>query len=153
MSVESTNIFFIAELNLIGVAVIRSKNAASQPKTHFMVCSRPLAVQAYSLQSGHSLSGCRSGRPPSDGLVPWRVGCDSLNAEITELPEHFKWKITADYGRYRKVKPNGVLEVAFQFNPAQPHVTLSGLPLRLPGIKSIRRDKDVDPIDTLVTCA
>ena len=79
--------------------------------------------------------------------------CDFLNAEIAESPEHFKWKIIADYGRYRKVKPNGVLEVAFQFNPAQPHVTLSGLPLRLPRIKSIRRDKDVDPIDTLVTCA
>jgi hypothetical protein len=79
--------------------------------------------------------------------------CDFLNAEIAESPEHFKWKIIADYGRYRKVKPNGVLEVAFQFNPAQPHVTLSGLPLRLPRIKSIRRDKDADPIDTLVTCA
>ena len=62
------------------------------------------------------------------------------------LLEHLKRKIIADYGRYRKVKPVVVLEVAFQFNPAQPHVTPSGLPLRLPRIKSIRRDKNVDSI-------
>ena len=85
---------------------------------------------AYLLTSSWALTFWLQKRPcpPADRLAPWRVGCDFLNAEIAELAEHFKWKIIADYGRYGKVKPNGVLEVAFQFNPAQPHVTLSGLP-------------------------
>jgi hypothetical protein len=36
----------------------------------------------------------------------------------------------------------------FQFNPAQ-HACASGLALRFPRIKAIRRDKNVDSIDTL----
>jgi ATP-dependent DNA ligase len=83
-----------------------------------------------------------------DGLVPRRVGCNFLNAEIAELTEHFKRNIIADYGRYRKVKLDIVLEVAFNsIRPSTRHA--SGLALRFLRIKAIRRDKNVDSIDTL----
>jgi len=68
--------------------------------------------------------------------------------EITELTEHFKQNTIADHGRYRRVNPNVVLEVAFNsILPSTRHA--SGLALRFPRIKAIRRDKNVDSIDTL----
>jgi DNA ligase-1 len=70
------------------------------------------------------------------------------DAEIAELTEHFKQNTIADHGRYRTVKPDVVLEVAF--NSIQPSARhRSGLALRFPRIKAIRRDKDVNAIDTL----
>jgi DNA ligase-1 len=70
------------------------------------------------------------------------------DAEIAELTEHFKQNTLADHGRYREVKPNVVLEVAFNsIQPSSRHA--SGLALRFPRIKAIRRDKNVDSIDTL----
>src|SRR5438067_6980635 len=68
--------------------------------------------------------------------------------EIAELTEHFKQNTIADLGRYRKVKPNVVLEVAFNSIQASARHA-SGLALRFPRIKAIRRDKNVDSIDTL----
>ena len=68
--------------------------------------------------------------------------------EIAELTEHFRQNTIADHGRYREVKPNIVLEVAFNsIQPSTRHA--SGLALRFPRIKTIRRDKSVDAIDTL----
>jgi DNA ligase 1 len=68
--------------------------------------------------------------------------------EITELTEHFEQNTVSDHGRYRTVKPNVVLEVAF--NSIQPSTRhSSGLALRFPRIKAIRRDRDVASIDTL----
>lgn len=68
--------------------------------------------------------------------------------EIAELTEHFKQNTIADHGRYRRVNPNIVLEVAFNsIQPSSRHA--SGLALRFPRIKAIRRDKNVDSIDTL----
>ena len=68
--------------------------------------------------------------------------------EIAELTEHFKQNTIADRGRYREVKPDTVLEVAFDsVQPSTRHA--SGLALRFPRIKAIRRDKTVDAIDTL----
>lgn len=68
--------------------------------------------------------------------------------EIAELTEHFKQNTIADHGRYRRVNPNIVLEVAFNsIQPSARHA--SGLALRFPRIKAIRRDKNVDSIDTL----
>ena len=68
--------------------------------------------------------------------------------EIAELTEHFKRNTTLDRGRYREVKPDTVLEVAFDsVQPSTRHA--SGLALRFPRIKTIRRDKTVDAIDTL----
>ncbi len=70
------------------------------------------------------------------------------DAEIAELTEHFQQNTIADHGRYREVKPDIVLEVAF--NSIQPSIRhASGLALRFPRIKAIRRDKNVDAIDTL----
>jgi DNA ligase-1 len=68
--------------------------------------------------------------------------------EIAELTEHFKQNTIVDHGRYREVKPDIVLEVAFNsIQPSTRHA--SGLALRFPRIKAIRRDKNVDAIDTL----
>src|ERR1041385_3022347 len=70
------------------------------------------------------------------------------DGEIAELTEHFKQNTIADHGRYRRVKPDVVLEVAFNsIQPSTRHA--SGLALRFPRIKAIRRDKNVDSIDTL----
>jgi DNA ligase-1 len=70
------------------------------------------------------------------------------DTEIAELTEHFKRNTIADHGRYREVKPDVVLEVAFNsIQPSSRHG--SGLALRFPRIKTIRRDKDVESIDTL----
>jgi DNA ligase-1 len=70
------------------------------------------------------------------------------DVEITELTEHFKQNTLVDHGRYREVKPDIVLEVAFNsIQPSGRHA--SGLALRFPRIKAIRRDKTVDTIDTL----
>jgi DNA ligase 1 len=68
--------------------------------------------------------------------------------EIAELTEHFKQNTLVDRGRYREVKPDIVLEVAFDsIQPSARHT--SGLALRFPRIKAIRRDKNIDAIDTL----
>src|SRR5207253_4502189 len=70
------------------------------------------------------------------------------DAEIADLTEHFKQNTIADHGRYREVNPDIVLEVAFNsIQPSTRHA--SGLALRFPRIKAIRRDKNVDVIDTL----
>ena len=70
------------------------------------------------------------------------------DAEIAQLTEHFKLNTIVDRGRYREVKPDIVLEVAFDsIQPSTRHA--SGLALRFPRIKAIRRDKNVDAIDTL----
>ncbi|MEY2479613.1 MAG: ligase 1 [Verrucomicrobiota bacterium] len=68
--------------------------------------------------------------------------------EIAELTEHFTQNTIVNRGRYREVKPDVVLEVAFDsIQPSARHA--SGLALRFPRIKAIRRDKTVDAIDTL----
>ncbi|HEX8490674.1 MAG TPA: ATP-dependent DNA ligase [Chthoniobacterales bacterium] len=70
------------------------------------------------------------------------------DVEIAELTEHFKKQTIANRGRYREVKPDVVLEIAFDsIQPSTRHA--SGLALRFPRIKAIRRDKTVDAIDTL----
>jgi DNA ligase-1 len=70
------------------------------------------------------------------------------DVEIAELTEHFRRNVINDRGRYLEVKPNIVLEIAFDsIQPSTRHA--SGLALRFPRIKAIRRDKTVDAIDTL----
>jgi DNA ligase-1 len=70
------------------------------------------------------------------------------DVEIAELTEHFKQNTIVDHGRYREVKPEIVLEIAFNsIQSSNRHA--SGLALRFPRIKAIRRDKNVDAIDTL----
>ena len=70
------------------------------------------------------------------------------DVEIAELTEHFKQNTLVNHGRYREVKPDTVIEVAFDsVQPSTRHA--SGLALRFPRIKAIRRDKSVEAIDTL----
>ena len=69
--------------------------------------------------------------------------------EIEELTEHFTATTIAQHGRYREVSPEIVLEIAFDsIQPSDRHA--SGLAMRFPRIKAIRRDKTPDQIDTLV---
>jgi len=70
------------------------------------------------------------------------------DVEIAELTEHFKQNTLAEHGRYRRVKPDVVLEIAFDsIQPSTRHE--SGLALRFPRIKAIRRDKTAEAIDTV----
>jgi DNA ligase 1 len=70
------------------------------------------------------------------------------DVEIAELTQHFKKQTIRNRGRYRDVQPDTVLEIAFDsIQPSTRHA--SGLALRFPRIKAIRRDKTVDAIDTL----
>jgi DNA ligase 1 len=89
-------------------------------------------------------------RDESNGeLLPIGKAYSGLtDAEIAELTQHFKQNTIVDHGRYREVKPDIVLEVAFNsIQPSARHA--SGLALRFPRIKAIRRDKNLDAIDTL----
>src|SRR5204862_3106183 len=70
------------------------------------------------------------------------------DVEIAELTEHFKQNTLVDRGRYREVKPDVVLEVAFNSIQLSPRHA-SGLALRFPRIKAIRRDKTIENIDSL----
>ena len=68
--------------------------------------------------------------------------------EIEELTAHFKQHTLHDEGRRRTVVPNLVLEIGFDsIQPSKRHN--SGLALRFPRIKAIRRDKTAADIDTL----
>jgi DNA ligase 1 len=68
--------------------------------------------------------------------------------EIEELTEHFRKTTVRLRGRLHEVFPEVVLEVAFDsIQPSTRHS--SGLALRFPRIKAIRRDKTVDDIDTV----
>ncbi len=70
------------------------------------------------------------------------------DAEIEELTEYFETHTISQRGNVRTVSPDIVLEVAFDsIRPSQRHD--SGLALRFPRIKAIRRDKTVSEIDTL----
>jgi DNA ligase-1 len=72
------------------------------------------------------------------------------DAEIEELTEHFTARTLEEGRRTRRVVPDTVLEIAFDaIQPSDRHD--SGLALRFPRIKAIRRDKTVDDIDTLAT--
>lgn len=70
------------------------------------------------------------------------------DAEIEELTEHFTRQTLSHKGRVRSVVPDTVLEIAFDsIQPSKRHD--SGLALRFPRIKAIRRDKTPGEIDTL----
>lgn len=68
--------------------------------------------------------------------------------EIEDLTEHFKRHTLRKERRKHHVEPNLVLEIAFDAIRLSPRHD-SGLALRFPRIKAIRRDKTIDEIDTL----
>ena len=68
--------------------------------------------------------------------------------EIAEMTEYFLAHTVRDYGRFRLVDPDTVIEVAFdQIQPSERHE--SGYALRFPRIVRLRPDKPVSEIDTL----
>ena len=85
----------------------------------------------------------------SDALLTIGKAYSGLtDVEIAELTEHFQATTMVQRGHYREVDPQIVLEVAFDsVQPSMRHS--SGLALRFPRIKAIRRDKTPAQIDGL----
>ncbi len=70
------------------------------------------------------------------------------DVEIEELTEHFQKTSLSKRGRVHTVEPEIVLEIAFDsIRRSKRHN--SGLAMRFPRIKAIRRDKTIDDIDSL----
>jgi len=70
------------------------------------------------------------------------------DAEIDEMTRKLKEITTRDYGYRREVRPEVVVEVAFDsVQRSERHD--GGFALRFPRIKRIRTDKSVDDIDTM----
>jgi DNA ligase-1 len=70
--------------------------------------------------------------------------------EIAEMTERFKRATVKDLGRMRIVRPDTVIEVAFdQIQRSDRHD--SGYAMRFPRIVRLRPDKPVHEIDTLDT--
>jgi len=70
--------------------------------------------------------------------------------EIAEMTEHFLDSTVQDHGRLRIVRPDTVIEVAFdQIQESDRHD--SGYAMRFPRIVRLRPDKPVSEIDTLDT--
>ena len=71
--------------------------------------------------------------------------------EIEELTTHFQRNAIGKANRrVTEVKPDTVLEIAFdRISKSKRHN--SGLALRFPRIKAIRRDKTLEDIDTMAT--
>ena len=70
--------------------------------------------------------------------------------EIAEMTDHFKRSTIEDAGRIRIVRPDTVIEVAFdQIQKSDRHD--SGYAMRFPRIVRLRPDKPVHEIDTLAT--
>ena len=90
-------------------------------------------------------------RDESDGNTLKIIGkaySGLTDAEIEELTEHFTQTTLSQKGRVRTVQPQIVLEIAFDsIQPSDRHN--SGLAMRFPRIKAIRRDKSPAEIDTL----
>jgi DNA ligase-1 len=85
----------------------------------------------------------------SDELVPIGKAYTGLtDAEIAEMTELLKSITVSEHGRFRVVRPEIVLEVAFdRVQPSSRH--RSGYSLRVPRIARWRHDKPVAEIDTL----
>jgi DNA ligase-1 len=74
--------------------------------------------------------------------------CGLTDAEILELTERFKASTVQVFGRFRLVRPEIVLEVAFEaIQPSLRHQ--SGYALRFPRILRLRADKDASEVNTL----
>src|SRR5438309_1864415 len=74
------------------------------------------------------------------------------DVEIAQMTEHFKSITLKDYGRYRLVQPEVILEVAFDAIMESGRHN-SGYALRFPRIVRRRPDKAVRDIDTLANVA
>jgi DNA ligase-1 len=85
----------------------------------------------------------------SDRLVNIGKAYSGLtDVEIAQMTAYFKSITVKDYGRFRLVQPEVVLEVAFDAIMRSGRHN-SGFALRFPRIKQIRKDKTPRDIDTL----
>lgn len=90
----------------------------------------------------------RAGAPSGALLTIGKAYTGLTDAEIEELTERFQAATLQRKGRYREVRPEVVLEIAFDsIQPSDRHE--SGLAMRFPRIKAIRSDKTPEQIDTL----
>jgi DNA ligase-1 len=81
-------------------------------------------------------------------LVLGKAYSGLTDEEIEELTTHFESRTLEKKRNVRTVEPDIVLEIAFDsIQPSKRHS--SGLSLRFPRIKAIRRDKTPADIDTL----
>lgn len=89
-------------------------------------------------------------RDDSNGLlrVIGKAYSGLTDDEIEDLTEHFKKHTLRKERRKHHVEPNLVLEIAFDAIRRSPRHD-SGLAMRFPRIKSIRRDKSIEDIDTI----
>jgi DNA ligase 1 len=89
----------------------------------------------------------------SDRLVNIGKAYSGLtDVEIAQMTEYFKSITIKDYGRFRLVQPEVILEVAFDAITESGRHN-SGFALRFPRIKQIRNDKTTREIDTLANVA
>jgi DNA ligase-1 len=70
------------------------------------------------------------------------------DAEILQFTDHFKATTVHEFGRFRLVRPEVVLEVAFEAIQKSPRHK-SGFALRFPRILRVRTEKGVDEINTI----
>ncbi len=92
-----------------------------------------------------------SGGPDEDRLLTIGKAYTGLtDAEIATMTDHFKAITLRDFGRYRTVVPEVVVEIAFdRIMPSGRHG--SGFAMRFPRIVRIRDDKTPAEIDNLAT--
>jgi len=91
-------------------------------------------------------------RAPGDGdlLAIGKAYTGLTDAEIARMTEHFKEITLRDFGRYRSVVPEVVVEIAFdRIMRSARHK--SGFAMRFPRIVRIREDKTPAEIDDLAT--
>ncbi len=90
--------------------------------------------------------------PPTDAklLTIGKAYTGLTDAEIAGMTEQFKAITVRDFGRFRTVHPEVVVEIAFDRIMRSTRHS-SGFALRFPRIVRIREDKTPAEIDTLAT--
>jgi DNA ligase 1 len=88
--------------------------------------------------------------PESPLLTIGKAYTGLTDAEIATMTEHFKSITLRDFGRYRTVHPEIVVEIAFD-RIMRSNRHRSGFAMRFPRIVRIRDDKTPADIDTLAT--
>ena len=100
--------------------------------------------------SDYTFAVRESDDPETQLLTIGKAYTGLTDAEIAEMTEHFKAITLKDFGRYRTVVPEVVVEIAFdRIMRSARH--RSGFAMRFPRIVRIREDKTPAEIDTLPT--
>jgi DNA ligase-1 len=100
--------------------------------------------------SDYTFAVRESDEPESQLLTIGKAYTGLTDVEIAEMTEHFKAITLKDFGRYRTVVPEVVVEIAFdRIMRSARH--RSGFAMRFPRIVRIRDDKAPAEIDTLAT--